>query len=314
MTAKPWHKRWHGNALVGLRQLSLELRGAYTTLTDLMYDHGGPIALDERRLCGEMDCDIRVLRRVMGSLFAAEKIRLWTDGNRTYVVNDKVLEVLGVEGFSPETCGELSSDLRDKFAIAIEQLSPNSTGTTNKNNEPKNKNGEKNAPRGRGERKDTPIVPKGDKAESPSISDGVETIWAISPSGSRRRSGKTDIERSLASAVRRGKSIKAIQAGLGAYFASQEATKDGGAFVKGVHRMIEGDRWEAFVETRPPDGPPSPDDPGPWRRRMLDWTKNRYWNSTDWGPKPGSPGCLVPARWLPPPAELLLFPVAERAA
>jgi uncharacterized protein YdaU (DUF1376 family) len=35
--------------------------------------------------------------------------------------------------------------------------------------------------------------------------------------------------------------------------------------------------------------------PDPWRFRMIQFTRNAYWNSLDWGPKPGREGCQVPA-------------------
>lgn len=35
-------------------------------------------------------------------------------------------------------------------------------------------------------------------------------------------------------------------------------------------------------------------DHDPWPARMQSWTLNRYWNTNDWGPKPGREGCVVP--------------------
>jgi hypothetical protein len=31
----------------------------------------------------------------------------------------------------------------------------------------------------------------------------------------------------------------------------------------------------------------------PWERRVIEFRANGYWNSTDWGPKPGKPDCAV---------------------
>lgn len=121
----------------------------------------------------------------------------------------------------------------------------------------------------------------------------IDAIWAITPSESRRRSGRKDVARTLLAAARRGKAPAQVLAGLVAYFASAEATKDGFGFVKGVHRMIENDRWEAFVEA-PPD-------------RLGEWTPDRWraamklhvesgcerWGDKI-GPRPGQLGCRVP--------------------
>ena len=48
MSSNPWHKRYHSDALNGYMGLSLEERGAYTTLLDLMYQSGEPVIDNER--------------------------------------------------------------------------------------------------------------------------------------------------------------------------------------------------------------------------------------------------------------------------
>lgn len=161
MGARPWHRRWHGNALNGMRGLSLELRGAYQTLLDLMYDSGGPVRLDERRQAAEMDADIRVFRRVMTGLLAAEKLHLWSDGKVIWIVNQKVLEELGLDGFETDTSAELPAEVREKFAIATRELSPKSNGKPRKNNGSQEKTAAEKPSRERGKRKDPPVPPEG---------------------------------------------------------------------------------------------------------------------------------------------------------
>ena len=93
-------------------------------------------------------------------------------------------------------------------------------------------------------------------------------------------------------------------AGLAAYYASPEATKDGGEFAKGAHRIIANDRWESFVEAAPSpigalaaSGPADPNDV--WRKRVRAFVHGSgFWNTTDWEAQPGRPGCLVPAEVL----------------
>jgi hypothetical protein len=31
-----------------------------------------------------------------------------------------------------------------------------------------------------------------------------------------------------------------------------------------------------------------------WRCRLAEWTRNRFWNDTDWGPRPAQPACQAP--------------------
>jgi uncharacterized protein YdaU (DUF1376 family) len=141
---------------------------------------------------------------------------------------------------------------------------------------------------------ESPLAPQGvSKAD-------VDAVWSLAPKRSRERSSRGDVERTLAAAVKRGHQPAEVLAGLKAYFASDQATKDGGEYVKGVHRMIEADRWQSYVEELPlleragadvvPFGPR--DD---WASRFNAYRRNEYWNRLDWGPPPGHPDCAVPA-------------------
>lgn len=121
------------------------------------------------------------------------------------------------------------------------------------------------------------------------LSAWVSEIWTETPKPGRARSGRQAVERALRAAVRKGADPAAVAAGLRGYYASEDATKDGGKYAKGVDTAISSGRWESFSE--PDDGPPPDDDP--WRSRLLNWNVNQYWNS-EWGPKPGKPGYLGP--------------------
>ncbi|MDR7257809.1 hypothetical protein J2X47_001989 [Sphingomonas sp. BE270] len=74
MSARPYHKRYHSDALAGFMSLTLEERGAYQTVLDLIYDRGGPIADNERLLAGYMGCSVRKWRALRDELIAKRKI------------------------------------------------------------------------------------------------------------------------------------------------------------------------------------------------------------------------------------------------
>tara|TARA_R110002012_G_scaffold315261_2_gene528920 strand:- start:8688 stop:9323 length:636 start_codon:yes stop_codon:yes gene_type:complete len=76
----PYHRRYHQDALQGYMGLTLEERGAYTTIIDLIYDRGGPIPRNERWLAGAMDCSIRKVRSLLSALLTARKIYITADG------------------------------------------------------------------------------------------------------------------------------------------------------------------------------------------------------------------------------------------
>ena len=80
MSALPYHKRYHGDALTGFMSLTLEERGAYQTLLDMMYDRGGPLIDNERLLAGYMNCSIRKWRQLRAELIGKRKISITAEG------------------------------------------------------------------------------------------------------------------------------------------------------------------------------------------------------------------------------------------
>lgn len=80
MSVLPYHKRYHSDALAGMMPLTLEERGAYNTLLDLIYDRGGPLIDNERLLAGYMNCSVRKWRQLRGDLIEKGKISLNRDG------------------------------------------------------------------------------------------------------------------------------------------------------------------------------------------------------------------------------------------
>lgn len=74
MSAFGWHPREHRAALDGMLMLTLEERGAYNTILDLIYDRGGPIPDDARWLAGWMGVSARRWAVIRASLIVKAKI------------------------------------------------------------------------------------------------------------------------------------------------------------------------------------------------------------------------------------------------
>lgn len=79
MSGRPWHARYHSDALAGYMPLTLELRGAYTTLLDLMYDRWEPLPDNERLMAGYLGVSVRKWRAVRRALLDAGKIHVTED-------------------------------------------------------------------------------------------------------------------------------------------------------------------------------------------------------------------------------------------
>lgn len=71
---RPFHRRFHADAIMGTRDLLLEERGAYYDLLDLMYDKGRPIPDEPRYLAGFMGISVRKWNTIRDSLLASGKI------------------------------------------------------------------------------------------------------------------------------------------------------------------------------------------------------------------------------------------------
>lgn len=145
-------------------------------------------------------------------------------------------------------------------------------------------------------------VPNGTVSDRGLRKADLDDLWAMAPAPSRERSSRKDLERSLKAALNRGATLDRIKAGLAAYFDSPAATKDHGAFVKGIHRMVENDRWAEFAPAVADPAQPSGSSltvPTETRQRL--WMQDflalpHTWREHERGPRPGAPGCrVVPA-------------------
>jgi hypothetical protein len=69
-----WYKRDPNAALTGMASLTLEERGAYNTVLDLIYAHDGAVDDKARFLAGWCGVDVRVWKRIREKLIAEKKL------------------------------------------------------------------------------------------------------------------------------------------------------------------------------------------------------------------------------------------------
>lgn len=89
-----WYKRDPDAALAGMMCLSLEERGAYNTVLDLIYSQGGEVLDDERFIAGWLRCDIRVWKRIRKRLLDLGKLYLAGDALRNSRADRESTEAL----------------------------------------------------------------------------------------------------------------------------------------------------------------------------------------------------------------------------
>jgi len=288
---KPYHKRYHGDALQGYRKLSLELRGAYTTLLDVMYDHGGPI--EERFACAHLDCDIRVWKRIRHALVDEHcKIKAYTDEKGVaWLVNERAQAELGLP-----TYAELVANLRHKFPIATGQLSPKSPKNLNENNSHITESRQKAA--------ESLVIPEPDY--SVPIGTGAERHAeqeAISPEPPDPPDATKEAwDRGVAVLRRCGLSDRAARTFFGGLLkgglpaadllptivrAERLQTKDAQAYFRAAADALKRQR------AQPERSTPSKWGADEWRAAVETCAETGRWGDTC-GPRPGEPGCLAP--------------------
>jgi uncharacterized protein YdaU (DUF1376 family) len=69
-----WYKRDPRAALIGMMELTLEERGAYNTILDLIYIHDGAVVDDAANLCRTLNCNVRTWKRIKARLLELGKL------------------------------------------------------------------------------------------------------------------------------------------------------------------------------------------------------------------------------------------------
>jgi hypothetical protein len=118
-----WYKRDPRAALTGMRGLTLEERGAYNTILDLIYCHDGALEDNERYICHELHCNIRKWKRLKARLLELGKLYVHAGCLRNARADDEVLNFQRLVKVSAEkankrwaTYNEIK-DLRDATAM-----------------------------------------------------------------------------------------------------------------------------------------------------------------------------------------------------
>lgn len=94
MSRLEWHPRYHRDALDGMERMSLEDRGAYTTLLDMMYDRAGPVPDEDRMIAGKMLVSTRAWRTIRARLIEAGKVEVVDTPKGPALINDRAREEL----------------------------------------------------------------------------------------------------------------------------------------------------------------------------------------------------------------------------
>lgn len=305
MKRENFYRRDPGLALQGMSSMSLEERGVYNTVIDLLYLTWRPLEDDRGYIAGHCRCAVQKLNPIVGRLIAAGKLVRFEEDGRWYLSNPKFEdERTEIKGPSTTKSGRKVSEKSRGVEEISAGVSEKSPGVEDKpplvDDEIKEKQTlvpldrveetkvDKNRPSDEGLAGSVDPTPPRQARKA-----DVDAIWLATPKPGRERSSRGDIERALNAAIKRGHDPAAVLSGVQGYYASDHATKDGGAFAKGAHRLIENDRWMEFT-TDAPTGAVEPWSDERWRAAVAIFAETGDW-SEKVGPPPGSPDCNAPA-------------------
>lgn len=82
---RPWYRRFPDNFIAGTVGLTLEEKGAYSLVLDLMYVRGGPVPDEPRYIAGVCNCSVRKWNAIREKLISLGKIHV-VNG---YLTNDR---------------------------------------------------------------------------------------------------------------------------------------------------------------------------------------------------------------------------------
>lgn len=89
--SRPWYRRFPDNFIAGTVGLTLEEKGAYSLVLDLMYVRGGPVPDEPRYIAGVCNCSVRKWNAIRQRLIDLGKITV-IDGYLTNARAEKELE------------------------------------------------------------------------------------------------------------------------------------------------------------------------------------------------------------------------------
>jgi hypothetical protein len=164
-------------------------------------------------------------------------------------------------------------------------------------------------------KEESPKPPRGPRPKSEASPEAIalaKDIWAETPKVARGRSSESDLALAVHKALARGAAAARLRGALLAHYASPDVAKDDHAFAKGVHRMVERDRWREWdpgPDAAPLPAPrPAANDAHPagggkpelpmqmqrgWMRDWVEGGEGKWLFHRRDEPMPGQPGCRV---------------------
>lgn len=313
-----FYRRDPGLALAGMAGMSLEERGVYNTILDLLYLTWRPVEDNAAYIAAHCGCAVQKLNPIIAKLVEKRKLIRFVEGGQSYISNP------AFEDERDEVKGPAKSRSGRRSAAGNEaQVEEKSPGVEEKSasvseNPPlldidcEEKQSVTPLDRQEKTREEPPKPPRG----------GSDDLFGEEPEPAKRsrRKAATPIPAEFPSAEAIvEEQLKARAAGADVDAAYQAERFRNWALGKDARYADWGATWRNWMVRTVNDAPktltaaqpPSaPIDPvAVWKRRIEEYRKNSYWNRLDWGPPPGKPGCklapeiVMACGYVPAPVE-----------
>lgn len=286
MSSNPWYKRYPSDFIAGTLGMTLEEKGAYGIVLDLIYDRGRPIPDDPRYIAGVCGCSVRKWNAIRERLVELGKI-VCRDGLISNARAEKEIENAakiarklaenGAKG------GEKSGEIR-REAGKNKELVEAGLKHRARNQKPEARYNPqtplKGAPHDQPDLIAEQIPPPQPKA--PEYPEEFQRLWEVYP----RRSGSNDKRKALkawTARLRAGHSPGEILAGVERYARWCEATgKVGTEMVKQAATFLGpadpphfAEAWDVpGAKAPPPDSAPAAEQPI-WADALREATRRR---------------------------------------
>lgn len=241
----PYYKRFPRDFLEGTVGLSLEEKGAYAIVIDMIFLRDGRLEDDARFIAGHLGCSVRKWTAIRDLLVSRGKLNrqngIISNLRADYLLEEqrKYLDKQAENGSKPKKINDLEkpspkpkANQPEPEEEPEEERISEATPPHPARAEPGDGDDEKT------EVEKTPPVRQAD----------IDRIWSQSPRTARERSSRADVAKALKAAVRRGGSIDEIVRAVSRYHLSPQATKDDCRAMRGLHRSIQEDRWRDWTE------------------------------------------------------------------
>lgn len=206
-----WYKRDPVAALEGMSNLTMEERGAYNTLLDLIYARGGAVDDDDRFIAGWQRCDVRVWRRIRARLIDLEKIYV-LDGSLRNSKADAVVDEALAKGASVTNANRIKGQKSGAARRRIKDL--DEPGANRKRTE---SDIEESEPEKEEVRKKESDAGASSRSQSDWPGDGFEQFWRAYP----HKVGKQAALKAFAAAKRSGAPWRRVIFSLERYVAEK---------------------------------------------------------------------------------------------